>query len=111
MLGRPSRSVVTIRTVCCPVSEAKFLNKTDTEFHFWPLNVVLTLFCVVDNELREIESWGPQTSVNGTIFIPSYRTIYWNFVAIYSKQMYPRHCATNRKVTGSIPDGVIGLFL
>ena len=21
-----------------------------------------------------------------------------------------RHCATNRKVTGSVPDGVIGIF-
>ena len=70
MLGLPSHSVVTIRTVCYPVSEAKLLSKTDAEFHFWPSNVVLTLYCIIDNELRETESWGPQISVNGTTFVP-----------------------------------------
>jgi hypothetical protein len=85
MFVSPPRSVVTIRTVCYPVSGAKILSKKDNEFHFWPLNVVLTLFCIVDNGLRETESWGPQTSVNGTNFVPSYWTVYWNFVAIYSK--------------------------
>jgi len=67
--------------------------------------LILTLSCLVDDGLREIEIWGPQT------FIPSYRTVYWNVVAIYSKQMYPKHCAMNRKVTGSISDAVIGVFL
>jgi len=76
------------------------LSKTITEFNFWPSNVVLTLFCAVDNGLGENESWGPQTSVNGTTFVPSHRTVYCNFMAIYSKQMYPKHCVTNRKGHG-----------
>ena len=102
MLCHPSCSVVIIRTVWYPVSEATILSKTITEFNFWPSNMVLTLFCVVDNGLGENESWGLQTSVNGTTFVPSHRAVYCNVMAIhvYSKQMYPKHCVTNRKGHG-----------
>jgi hypothetical protein len=37
----------------------------------------------------------------------------WNIhyaIAMGIKRSWFRHCATSRKVTGSIPEGVIGIF-
>ena len=33
-----------------------------------------------------------------------------NLHQIFAVAQWLRHCATNRKVAGSIPDGVIGIF-
>jgi hypothetical protein len=36
--------------------------------------------------------------------------LYYMKGVFYSMSQWLRHCATNRKVTGSIPDGVTGIF-
>jgi hypothetical protein len=41
------------------------------------------------------------------------KNILWNVLYInvgHAVVQWLRHCATNRQVTGSIPDGVIGIF-
>jgi hypothetical protein len=35
---------------------------------------------------------------------------YYKNLMVHAVAQWLRHCATNRRVTGSIPDGVIGIF-
>jgi hypothetical protein len=35
---------------------------------------------------------------------------WYSFLLVYAVAQCLRHCATNRKVAGSIPDGVTGFF-
>jgi hypothetical protein len=39
-----------------------------------------------------------------------YRNIYWSYTYLWGTR-WLRHCATNRMIAGSIPDGVTGIFL
>jgi hypothetical protein len=46
--------------------------------------------------------------LKGSIFIAP--PFYEPFSFIHAVAQWLRHCATNRKVAGSIPDGVTGIF-
>ena len=43
-----------------------------------------------------------------TLSFTSYPVYY--YLIVFSMRSWLRHCATSRKVEGSIPDGVIGIF-
>jgi hypothetical protein len=62
--------------------------------------------------MHEASNYNP-----GTIFSMhfdksgAYSQKYSDFFLLYMRPLeWLRYCATNRKVTGSIPDGVIGIF-
>ena len=38
------------------------------------------------------------------------KTILFHLITVVCRGSWLRHCATSRKVAGSIPDGVIGIF-
>ena len=59
---------------------------------------------------------------NAKVLFGTYVLIHWQLASIYYLnysdsdrgtrwRSWLRHCATSRKVAGSIPDGVIGIFL
>jgi hypothetical protein len=52
--------------------------------------------------------WGCQPYARGAFTPRKYS--WYLFLMGYAEAQLLRHCATNRKVAGSIPDGVIGIF-
>ena len=66
-------------------------------------------FIVKSGSLNLLETSGPVQACNG-IALP------FTFIVISSLtwgmwwRSWSRHCTTSRKVAGSIPDGIIGIF-
>jgi hypothetical protein len=53
---------------------------------------------------------GPSTDIQIKLNPPPTHTQRKPYIYIYIVVQCLRYCATNRKVAGSIPDGVIGIF-
>jgi hypothetical protein len=85
---------------------------TRVQLHCWPhimrcVNtvllikhlIVLMISCLKVNEWKLIHSYGQEVIFSTYSFIKGTAVAQWL-----------RYCATNRKVAGLIPDGVIGIF-
>jgi hypothetical protein len=65
---------------------------------------------ILSNEQRASSSYSAITKVSFACIITGLiNTLYMNSLGTAVAQ-WLRYCATNRKVAGSIPDGVIGIF-
>jgi hypothetical protein len=73
--------------------------------HNWPVHTadnLTTFMCWLSWNLGASTHWNPQDlsrPVMGLLYHLGHVVVQWL-----------RHCATNRKVTGSIPDGVVGIL-